>query len=410
MKILFLSTSDSSGGAAIACLRLVEALRSEGHEAKVLVMEKRRPDDWIQAAPDAWPRLSTAKKHLSYLLQQKFVTQSGYQYTGILESSLAVANHPWVVEADVFCLHWVNHGFIDEGALRLLFSLRKPVFWHMHDFWAFTGGCHYPGKCSEFERSCRDCAALKPIFKAAAWRKLRERLKTFELNPPVLVGASQWLANEAQKSALAKVSTVVHVPNPLDPEFVPMDKKRCREELKLNPNKRYLLFAAMNVADVRKGFHLLKEALNELDPESVGCLVAGKFKPEHFGEIALEVRAMGRLNKAGMMRAYNAADLFVIPSLEENLPNTVLESLSCGTPVAGFSIGGIPEMVNNGTNGFLSDKLTANGLARAIEAGLALVEKGSETAIRCTLSVERFEPASIAKQYSKLIRTTAGYL
>lgn len=408
MKILFLSTSDSSGGAAIACLRLAEALRSAGHDAKVLVMEKQRTDDWIHAVHDAWPWLSKAKKHLNYFLQQKFITQAGYQYTGILESSLAVVNHPWVGEADVLCMHWVNHGFMDESALRRLFSLQKPIIWHMHDFWAFTGGCHYPGKCREFEHSCGDCMALKPVFKANAALKWQERLRTFEINPPILVGASQWLANEAQKSALARSSTIVHIPNPLDPDFVHTSKKQCREALRLNPNKRYLLFAAMNTADVRKGFHLLKEALKELDPETVGCLVAGKFKAEQLGEVDLEVKALGPLNKAGMMQAYNAADLFVIPSLEENLPNTVLESLSCGTPVAGFRIGGIPEMVNNGINGFLSDTLTANGLASAIQGGLALVEKTPEIGIRCVTSIKRFEPAAIAKQYVKLICTMAA--
>jgi len=403
MNILFLSTSDSSGGAAIACLRLVEALREAGHDAKVLVMEKRRTEGWIQATADKWPSWSAAKKHLNYFVQQKFMTQRGYQYSGILESAVKADHHPWVGQADVLCLHWVNHGFFDEAALRRLFSLQKPVLWHMHDFWAFTGGCHYPGKCREFESSCKNCPALKPFFKSAASHKWEQRLKTFEINPPVLVGASQWLANEAQKSALHVVAKVAHVPNPLDPDFVPRDKERCRGELALNPNKRYLLFAAMNVGDVRKGFHLLKEALKAMDPEKVGCLVAGKFKPQQLSDLSLEVRALGPLNKTTMIQAYNAADVFVIPSLEENLPNTVLESLSCGTPVAGFAVGGIPEMVSSGKNGFLSTSLNAQGLALAIESAFHLADKTPRLAQNCIDSVSRFKPAAIAEKYAALI-------
>jgi glycosyltransferase involved in cell wall biosynthesis len=154
---------------------------------------------------------------------------------------------------------------------------------------------------------------------------------------------------------------------------------------------------------VRKGFHLLKDALKTMDPKKVGCLVAGKFKKEQLSELAIEVKALGSLNKSGMIQAYNAADVFVIPSLEENLPNTVLESLSCGTPVAGFCVGGIPEMVSSGKNGFLSETLSAKGLAMAIQSTITLAEMNPALPEICTNSVERFKPAVIAEKYIKLI-------
>lgn len=402
MNILFLSTSDSAGGAAIACLRLVEALREQGHQARLLVMEKRRTESWIQAASDVWPKWREMKKHLNYFVQQRFITTPGYQFTGIFQSSLHVAQHAWVKEADVLCLHWINHGFLGEKALSSLFSLKKPIVWHMHDYWSFTGGCHYPGKCTEFMRACQGCMALKQPFKHFAAKQLQDRKHAFEKQQPTLVGASQWLTNEAAASALGGVAKVVHIPNPLDPNFKPMEKSVCRTTLQLNQNKRYLLFAAMNISDVRKGFHLLKEALHGLDSEKVGCLVVGKFTEDQWTPLPLEVRALGPLNQTGMMQAYNAADVFVIPSLEENLPNTILESLACGTPVAGFSIGGIPEMVEVGINGFLSRELSVEGLLAAIQSTLEMTENDAQTSARCIRSIERFHPTVVAGHYARL--------
>lgn len=402
MNILFLSTSDSAGGAAIACLRLVEALRAQNVDAKVLVLEKSRKEGWIQevdGGPKGWKSL---KKHLLYFVQHKFVTASGYQYSGLTFGTPDLVNHPWIREADAICLHWINHGFIGEGALEALFNLGKPIIWHMHDFWSFTGGCHYPGNCKEFQRACNQCVALNTPFKTQASNQLARRLKSFQKNQPVLVGASNWLANEAQSSSLGHLAVVENIPNPVDPYFEPGSKTDARRLLNLSSDKKYVLFAAMNVADVRKGFHHLKGALLELDRENVGCIVAGKFKSEDLQGLKLEIKALGPSNKERMREAYRAADVFVIPSTEENLPNTVLESLACGTPVAGFAIGGIPEMVKNGLNGQLADTIGAKELAQAIRDALHLASH-PQAAEQCVGSLSPYAPSEVASRYIKLI-------
>ena len=402
MNILFLSTSDSAGGAAIACLRLVEALRAQNVDAKVLVLEKSRKENWIQevdGGPETWKSL---KKHLVYFAQHKFITSSGYQYSGFTFGTPDMASHPWIREADAICLHWINHGFIGEKALGQLFEMGKPIIWHMHDFWAFTGGCHYPGSCTGFQRDCNQCVALNNPFKTQASYQLARRLKSFQKNQPVLVGASNWLANEARSSALGQQALVEHIPNPVDPYFEPGNKSEARRKLNLLQDKKYVLFAAMNVADLRKGFHHLKGALLELDHENVGCIVAGKFKSEDFKELNLEIKTLGPSNKERMRDAYRAADVFVIPSTEENLPNTVLESLACGTPVAGFAIGGIPEMVKNGLNGQLADTIGAKELAQAIRDSLHLASH-PQAADQCVGSLSPYGPSEVASRYIQLI-------
>ncbi len=404
MKVVFLSTFDASGGAAIACLRLVEAMRQQNIDAKVLVLEKKRTDDWIQEADGGSVHWKSIKKHLLYYIQQHFITSPGFQFTGINFQVHDLTNHPWVQSADAICLHWVNHGFLNDAILGRLFALGKPIIWHMHDFWAFTGGCHYPGSCQEFRNGCNSCVALKKPFKFLSPNQFSKRVKAFKMNSPVLVGASNWIANEARSSSLGRYAMVEHIPNPLDPYFEPGNKAEAREQLHLNPEKKYILFAAMNIGDRRKGFHLLKGALEQIQGQDIGCIIAGKFKPEDLREVALEIKTLGPSNKAAMRQAYRAADAFVIPSIEENLPNTVLESLGCGTPVAGFSIGGIPEMVENGLNGFLAPTLAADALAKAIQDTVKLSEH-KDTLNNCADSLQAYLPPKVADQYIQLIKS-----
>lgn len=372
MKIVLLSTSDISGGAAIAASRMAVALRKQGHEVHQLVLFKKSKDAFVQAvAAESWfvERLRDAQ----YLFTQKLLVKPGYQLSFNPWNGYDVSKHPLVQAADVIQLHWINHGFLGMPQLKALFTLQKPVFWHMHDYWAFTGGCHYPGGCRKFETGCGFCPALrKPIEQDATALQLLAKQELYRINQPTLVGASAWLTKEAEKSYLASYAKVAHVPNPIDTSFyatVAEDSLRMR--LGIKPDEKVLLFAAMNTADVRKGFNELTEALSYLKNSSdlpLRLLVAGKSSLP--GNLPYPASFLGALNATEMRAAYQAADVFVIPSLEENLPNTILESLASGTPVVGFDAGGIPEMVIDGKSGFLAKTGDAVQLGQAIEKAL----------------------------------------
>ncbi len=372
MKIVLLSTSDISGGAAIACGRMAMALRKQGHEVHQLVLFKKSRDVFVEAvAGESW--FAERLRDTQYFLTQKFLVKQGYQLSFNPWSGYDVSKHPLVQAADVIQLHWINHGFMGLRELKALFALQKPVFWHMHDYWAFTGGCHYPGSCRKFETGCGLCPALrKPIEQDETALQLHAKQELYRINQPILVGASAWLASEAQKSYLAKYAKVAHIPNPIDTSFyatVAEDSLRMR--LGIKPHEKVLLFAAMNTADVRKGFKELTEALSYLKNSSdlpLRLVVAGKSSLP--GNLPYPTSSLGALNAAEMRAAYQAADVFVIPSLEENLPNTILESLASGTPVVGFDAGGIPEMVIDGKSGFLAKTGEAIELGQAIEKAL----------------------------------------
>lgn len=409
MKVTLISTSDRSGGAAIACMRLANALAGHGHDVRVLVMEKKGQDPLALPAAPARQKLDGLLRHAQYAIEARTVFHGDRPYSGDPWWGHDIAEHPDVRNADILQLHWVNQGFLGMAGLAAIFALGKPVCWHLHDLWAFTGGCHYPGSCTRFETQCGECPALRsPAPQDRSMKQWGLKSAMYAQNPPILVGASAWLAGQASRSSLARGSRVTHIPNPIDPEayYPAPSREDARRRLGVPVEKNYLLFAAMNAADSRKGFTELRDALHLAANRLQGTelLVAGKARPELQEALPLPARLLGPLGPEGMRTAYQAADAFVIPSLEENLPNTVLESLACGTPVAGFRTGGIPEMVEEGRNGFLAETGNAGALAAAI---LSIREHADPSALAAGALAkvrEGFLPAQVADAYTALFQ------
>jgi glycosyltransferase involved in cell wall biosynthesis len=194
------------------------------------------------------------------------------------------------------------------------------------------------------------------------------------LLPPEIqyITCSDWLASVASSSGLLKNASVLSIPNPIDTDvFQPMsetERLAYRVEKGISPGSHLLLFAAMKVSETRKGFHFLLEALNILKAQhpdfQLEILVLGKADPDALSSLPFPVHALGLIHDVkSLSRAYGAADLFAIPSLEDNLPNTVMESLACGTPVVGFDTGGIPQMVGHLKEGFIAPQGDSQKLA-----------------------------------------------
>jgi glycosyltransferase involved in cell wall biosynthesis len=406
MKVVLLSTSDSSGGAAIACKRLAICLSMAGHEVTMLVMEKKSTENWIEQP--SWPRnkIDQTIKDFQYMYSKMMVFKAGFVFSDEPWWGHDLSKHPKLLAADIIQIHWINHGFLSLKNLKSIFKLNKPVIWHMHDFWPFTGGCHYPGTCSRYLKHCGLCPALRVTSaKDASFKQLSEKTELFKINPPTLVGASKWLADRASESKLGKFSSTTHIANPIfaNEYFPPKDKGSLKLKNGLNLAKKYILFAAMNVTDSRKGFNELIAALSYLREESydLELLIAGKTSDNLVNTLPYPSRFLGSLNASGMREAYQMADLFVIPSLEENLPNTILESIACGTPVVGFDIGGIGEMIIDFQNGILAKTISSHGLAKAIITALNTNFDVEKT----VSSIERFTPERIGSQYTRLFNS-----
>lgn len=379
MNVVFINTSDSSGGAAIACSRLHKALEKHTNvRGKILVQEKKTDNPAVVTIADTtikkqlvWARFITER--LLFLPYEKSKAIRFLFNRGII--GVDISKHPLVQKADVIHLHWVNFGFLSTRSIKKLLALGKPVVWTFHDMWPFTGGCHHSGDCENYQIACGNCKFLnKPGDNDISHQDWFSKKTAYTVDNFTAVGCSDWLSGRARQSSLLADFKVESIPNPLDTAvFYPMDKSDARRQLGLPTQKHLILFAAMRVNAPMKGFSYFQEALlwlKEQQPnlsEQVELLVFGQADEQVLSQLPFPAHQLGHLSDpAKISLAYNAASVFVTPSLEENLPNTIMESFACGTPAVGFSIGGIPEMIDHQENGFLADYRSVSSLAEGI--------------------------------------------
>ncbi len=285
-----------------------------------------------------------------------------------------ISKNPILENADILHLHWLYQGFLSVKGMDRLFSKGIPVVWTLHDMWTFTGGCHYAGNCDHFINSCGNCPFLKNPAKDDLSAKIfKKKQKLFNKYPDIVfVSCSAWLAKTARESNLLKNHRIEVIPNPIDTAvFSPGDKTVARAKLGIPEGKFVLLFGAANVNDKRKGFSYFLKALEKLKTEypkestDTELLVFGKSSlqlPEGFHVYDRNLVS----NEGELVDIYQAADVFVLPSLEDNLPNTIMESLACGTPVVAFNSGGIPEMIDHKQNGYLAEYRNPDDLLKGI--------------------------------------------
>jgi glycosyltransferase involved in cell wall biosynthesis len=273
-------------------------------------------------------------------------------------------------DCDVLNLHWVAQ-FVDFRSFFRAVPKRAPLVWTLHDPYPFTGGCHYYGGCDRFMRLCGACPELGSSDGSDLSREVWQRKKeSYSLIPDrrlCIVAPSRWLAGEVRKSALLSRFSVSVIPYGLDLDvFTPREKLLARDMLGIPREARVLLFAAQALGERRKGFALLGEALAPL-PASAGICLVSVGRGAGLSAVQLPHMSLGFIDNDRILSwAYSAADLYVAPTLDDNLPNTVMESLACGTPVVGFNTGGVPDMVRNGVTGFVVPKGDTVGLRQAI--------------------------------------------
>lgn len=414
MNITLLSTFDTYGGAGIAASRLLGSLQATGHQAHMLVQQQNGTQAGVvQAEAPPWGKYwakarFAAERALFVPFERSKQVRFAFSPANI---GISLSRHPLVRSADVLHLHWVNFGFLSIDTLAQLFALGKPLVWTLHDEWAFTGGCHYAGACRRFEDSCGNCHFLRsPSPTDLSQRIWQHKKRVFARAPLHVVACSEWLAQEARRSSLLSSFDIRSIPNPIDEQgFAPQDHQQARQALGLPLDKPLILFVAMNIHDERKGFRYFKEALQRLSTvgllpqQTPELLVIGKSQASDFESLPFRTHHLGSINNAQTMaQVYNAASVFVIPSLEDNLPNTVMESLACGTPVVGFDTGGIPEMVQHLQHGFIAPQRQADALAEGIRWVLDSPDYGSLSARARAHVLAHYHPQVIAQQYVSL--------
>ena len=342
MKVLILSTYEKAGGAAIAASRLLQALRHNGVEATMLCRKNIHVPAFIHKICPAYAKQLEKQSWTSILERVVIWVLNGFSKKDLWATDIAlfgqdITKTKEYQDADVIHLHWVNQGFLSLSQIRQFIKDGKKVVWTMHDEWPLSYITHYGDE---------PLTLLARIIRYQKKKLLRLQNITF-------VTCSKWLKSVSESKPLAKEQTIKSIPNCIDSTmFKPLDKMECRKKFGLPIDKKIVLFVAQNVNDERKGIKYLNEATALLD-ESVMMVAPGR-----------EIPYINNVND--MVMLYVAADVFVTPSLQDNLPNTIMEAMACGTPCVGFDVGGIPEMIDHKENGYLARFKSSQELAEGI--------------------------------------------
>lgn len=383
MRIVHINTSDF-GGAAMAAIRLHLYLLEHGVESDLLTLNKSRLDipRHHQIQPFELRKTGVFFYKIRRLLeklrlvedrsnQPKNLNLKGrsniYEIFTLPFSMFSLARHPLVKSADLVHLHWVSYGTLDE---KLFFSeCQKPIAWTMHDMHPLTGGCHHADNCEGYKFSCLNCPQLEYPQKANQyWSYKQSGARFFLSRSNAIVCPSEWLALKVKESSLWRKTSPYVIPNGHDSGvFHFRDKQWCREDLGLPLDKKIILFNAFDISNPRKGISVLMEAFNQMNRQDIFLVAIGN---QALLKSKNSLLLTGYLTDAARIAMYySAADIFVLPSMAENLPNTIAESLMCGTPCVASNVGGVGEMLGE-SNGIKVNELTSSGFRDAIESAV----------------------------------------
>ncbi len=416
MRIVHLSTSDIGGGAARAAYRLHTGLRRLGHDSRMLVLWKLSNDPNViafQPRRDFFSRLSRKlrrrKINTDFEVYRPTIPP-GHEPFSDDRTEHADALIKQIPECDLINLHWVG-SLLDHESFFTRISRDIPLVWRMADMGPLTGGCHYDDHCGKFTAKCGACPQLgsneERDLSRMVWERRNAALSALRPGQLNLVGTSRWIAEQSRKSSLLNRFPVTVIPNGLDADvYMPREKRFCRELWNIPQDAQVVLFAAESLANRRKGLNYLADAMAKLKkmPRLLLVSVGGNNIPL---DPAVRHLPLGRVDHDRTLSTiYSAADVFVIPSLQESFGQTVTESLACGTPVVGFDAGGIPDMVRPGETGWLVPTGDSAALADAVRDALAnpaLLEVISGNCRR--VAVEEYSMPIQASAYSNLYET-----
>lgn len=411
MKVLLVSSSDTYG-AGIAARRLHDGFRRIGLESVILVQEKKTDIPEIVGPKTKFEKLASQLKPVADAIPL-------YVYPDRLNSTFSTS---WIAnrklqtiiketDPDIINLHWICRGFL---AIEDMKKFEKPIVWTLHDMWPFTGGCHYALNCEKYQDSCGNCPQLESMSNLDLSKLIWKRKKdSWNELPMTIVTPSTWLAECAKKSSLMKNYRIETIHNGVDTNrFQRIDKTVARSILGLPRDKSIILFGAANLNDERKGFKVLVDSLK----------ILSESKRELFGNTALVVFGSSETNSLhcfedntiflghlyddfSLSIAYSSADVFVAPSIQDNLPNTLIESNACGTPCVAFDVGGINNIITHKENGYLC----APGDPKDLAAGIAWVIEHKDLHVVLSDNSKRraqtlFHLETQAHQYFSLFR------
>ena len=414
MNIALISYSDLKGGAALAAKRLCMGFNLTSHDARMLVRVRESEEQRVIRVNHSGALNAAGLLYCAAV--QRSINRTRTPLTNTLFSApypgFDLSGTDVIRSAGVINLHWVGKFQSVESIARLL-CLDKPVVWTLHDENPFTGGCHYTAGCEGFLSNCEQCPQLPEKLGRLPQLVLLAKKSCWQKNLTIIT-PSRWLAGRAQSSALFRHVRIEVIPNSLETDiFHPADKHEAKQRLDIDTDACCLLFNAFDPEEKRKGLHLLPEILERCRGipayKARGkerrvlllCLGNAAELPELPGTA---VRSFGHIRSAAELAAvYSAADIFLLPSLEDNLPNTMLEAMACGTPVISFQIGGMPEVIRDDVHGYTVPAADLDAFAEKIVHLMAADDTRKQMSAACrTLIEDKFRLEHQANAYARL--------
>ncbi|MEG4495736.1 glycosyltransferase family 4 protein [Microcoleus sp. F10-C6] len=414
MKVVLINSSDSEGGAARAAYRLHQGLQGIGVSSQMLVKNKKSGD----------PNVILSQNGIANKFDKIISTISNSPLRLYPERNPAIFSPEWLpdslaakvakIQPDIINLHWVCGGYMQVESVP---KFNKPLVWTLHDMWPFTGGCHYSEECDRYTKSCGSCPQLHSSKDADlsrwVWQRKAKAWKNIDLT---VVSPSAWLAKCASSSSLFKDYRVEVIPYGIDiQKYKPINSQWAREILNLPKDKQIVLFGIAGGTSNRwKGFNLLVSALQSLSKsgwkDRIELLVFGSSQPENAVELGFQAHYLGNLaDDISLATVYAAADVFVAPSVYDNLPNTVMEAGACAIPSVAFNIGGLPDMIEHCSNGYLAKPYETEDLAKGIAWVLEDPERHQKLCARARQKVEQEFTSDIqANRYLSLFSELAS--
>ena len=399
-KILHIISGDLGGGAARGAYWLHNGLIKLGVNSKILVNSYENYGD-----PNVCSYIKTPADKIRYKIKFKlnqlllsfYINRTGEFFSPSL-FGFDITKHPLYEWADIIHLHWINGGFL---SVKSISKIKKPIVWTVRDMWPFTGGCHYSLNCENYKLSCGNCPQLGSkksydLSRLVSYNKLQFFSKNI-----LLIGISNWISEKIEGSNVFSNNKVKTIFNCIESDsFYPIGKDKARDVLGIKTNKKIILTGAQDSNHKYKGFDKFLSAVKHFHKDEVLLLFFGNLKSSDIESLGVEYINFGFLKDLVSLRLlYSAADVFVAPSILEAFGKTLVESMSCKTPVVCFNIGGPKDIVDHKINGYKSELNKTNDLFNGINWVLenninnTLGIAGRSKVVNC------FDSKVIAEQY-----------
>lgn len=418
MKVLIVNTSERTGGAAVAANRLKDALNNNGIEANMLVRDKLSDDTTVFTIKNGWHTQWNKLWERWCIFWHLHFSKHNLFAIDIANAGTDITQLQAFKDADVVHLAWINQGMLSLKGIEKILKTGKPLVWTMHDIWPATAVCHITLDCRQFETQCKDCRLLPSGIGRNLARRTWKRKKAIKGRSHIIyITCSKWLQGEAKRSALIGQNTIECIPNPIDTSvFCKADKAEARRKLGLPTDKHLILFASQRVTNQNKGMSYLVDACRKMveqHPETLAntaVVVLGGHAEDLCENFDLPMFPLGYVSDTQqIVDVYNAIDVFVLPSLSDNLPNTIMEAMACGVPCVGFEVGGIPEMIDHEHNGYVVKMKDSADLAYGINWVLNVADYGKLSANAVEKVKQCYSQTRVATQYIDIYKRAFAY-